>query len=174
MAIRNKIADEQTSSLGGWLFADLFLLIMVIGLAGFNRSEKVVTSTTSTTTTTTTTVVCSSSRFRSTSFRGTDSRNTYTESSALGFLYSDVEKWVSDQRFSQPKIAVAILRGGNRQSDDEGQKSAKIFWNSTLNRNEVLGNYISADTAFRPFGTKKYGRGVYEVELFFVETAQDC
>jgi hypothetical protein len=172
MAIRNKIADEQTSSLGGWLFADLFLLIMVIGLAGFNRSEKVVTSTTSTTTSTT--VVCSSSRFRSTSFRGTDSRNKYTESSALGFLYSDVANWVSEQRFSQPKIAVAILRGGDRQSEGEGQKRAKIFWNSTLNRNEVLGNYISADTAFRPFGTKKYGRGVYEVELFFVETAQDC
>lgn len=35
MALRSKIADEQTSSLGGWLFADLFLLIMVVGLAGF-------------------------------------------------------------------------------------------------------------------------------------------
>ena len=36
MAQRTRIGDEQTSSLGGWLFADLFLLIMVIGLAGFN------------------------------------------------------------------------------------------------------------------------------------------
>ena len=36
MAQRSRIGDEQTSSLGGWLFADLFLLIMVIGLAGFN------------------------------------------------------------------------------------------------------------------------------------------
>jgi len=36
MALRTRIGDEQTSSLGGWLFADLFLLIMVIGLAGFN------------------------------------------------------------------------------------------------------------------------------------------
>lgn len=35
MAQRTRIGDEQTSSLGGWLFADLFLLIMVIGLAGF-------------------------------------------------------------------------------------------------------------------------------------------
>jgi len=35
MALRSRIADEQTASLGGWLFADLFLLIMVIGLAGF-------------------------------------------------------------------------------------------------------------------------------------------
>ena len=39
MAIRHKIADEQTTSLGGWLFADLFLLIMVIGLAGFSISS---------------------------------------------------------------------------------------------------------------------------------------
>lgn len=36
MAQRTRIGDEQTSSLGGWLFADLFLLIMVVGLAGFN------------------------------------------------------------------------------------------------------------------------------------------
>ena len=36
MALRSRIGDEQTSSLGGWLFADLFLLIMVVGLAGFN------------------------------------------------------------------------------------------------------------------------------------------
>lgn len=36
MALRSRIADEQPSSLGGWLFADLFLLMMVIGLAGFN------------------------------------------------------------------------------------------------------------------------------------------
>lgn len=35
MAQRSRIGDEQPSSLGGWLFADLFLLIMVIGLAGF-------------------------------------------------------------------------------------------------------------------------------------------
>lgn len=35
MNSRIKIADEQTSSLGGWLLADLFLLIMVIGFAGF-------------------------------------------------------------------------------------------------------------------------------------------
>jgi hypothetical protein len=41
MALRSRIGDEQTSSLGGWLFADLFLLIMVVGLAGFNiTSEK--------------------------------------------------------------------------------------------------------------------------------------
>lgn len=40
MALRSRIADEQTSSLGGWLFADLFLLIMVIGLAGFSISTE--------------------------------------------------------------------------------------------------------------------------------------
>ena len=48
MNSRSKVADEQTSSLGGWLFADLFLLIMVIGLAGFTiipdkNAPKVVT-----------------------------------------------------------------------------------------------------------------------------------
>jgi hypothetical protein len=36
MSSSSRIADEQTSSLGGWLFADLFLLIMVIGLASFS------------------------------------------------------------------------------------------------------------------------------------------
>lgn len=40
MALRSRIADEQTSSLGGWLFADLFLLIMVIGFAGFTISSE--------------------------------------------------------------------------------------------------------------------------------------
>ena len=48
MNSRSRVADEQTSSLGGWLFADLFLLIMVIGLAGFTiipdkNAPKVVT-----------------------------------------------------------------------------------------------------------------------------------
>jgi hypothetical protein len=48
MNSRSKVADEQTSTLGGWLFADLFLLIMVIGLAGFTiipdkNAPKVVT-----------------------------------------------------------------------------------------------------------------------------------
>lgn len=36
MSRRRGIADEQPSSLGGWLFADLFLLLIVVGFSAFS------------------------------------------------------------------------------------------------------------------------------------------
>lgn len=42
MSRRRGIADEQPASLGGWLFADLFLLLIVVGFSAFsaNGSDK--------------------------------------------------------------------------------------------------------------------------------------
>ena len=171
MAIRNKIADEQTSSLGGWLFADLFLLIMVIGLAGFNKTERVVAPTTSTSTTSTsTTVVCTSEpRFRSTPFTGSPS---YTRSSARERLLKEVRDWTVNNGFKSPKIAVAIVRGGSRESNQKGQAMARTFWNSTV-RSE-LSQYVDLNTADEPFGNTGLAEGSYQLQLFFVEVAKDC
>lgn len=38
MRKRGAIADEQPSSLGGWLFADLFLLLIVVGFSAFTSN----------------------------------------------------------------------------------------------------------------------------------------
>jgi hypothetical protein len=262
MALRSRIADEQTSSLGGWLFADLFLLIMVIGFAGFSIStEKGGPSATTgsainrtSTSATLTGLVdagdadakvffrwgassnlsdddqitaaqpspvlaqqvginvkadlaqldsdttyyyrlvaesaagvsegdvksfktepvakgpCSTApSFIDTPFKG---QSSYSRSSAQNSLLEDVNKWITKAKFVQPKIAVAIIRGGSNKSNEQGQRSAKLFWNNEVS--EILSDFTTVNTASRPFGTLRLPEGRFELELFFVETANQC
>ena len=167
MVFRSRIADEQTSSLGGWLFADLFLLVMVVGFAGSAISEDESSPTTSTTTT----VCFTGSRIGEESFVGRRKYSYQTTSTLL----ADLKDWMDDQSLQLPKVAVAIVRGGYKGadgSDSQGQSDAKNFWNDRAKY--ALQEYVESRTEVRPFGTKASDPGNFEVELFFVETANQC
>ncbi len=167
MVFRSRIADEQTSSLGGWLFADLFLLVMVVGLAGFTISKDDASPTTSTTTT----VCFTGSLIGEDSFVGRPEYSNQTTSTLL----ADLEDWIEDQSLQLPKVAVAIVKGGYKGadgSDSQGQSDAKNFWNNRAKY--ALQQYVVSRTEVRTFGTKAIEPGNFEVELFFVETANQC
>jgi hypothetical protein len=262
MAIRHKIADEQATSLGGWLFADLFLLIMVIGLAGFTfTKEKVAPNVTTgevkniaATSALITGIIdagdepasaffkwgtnsglggdaqvtaaeespiaigkvgapmtalledlepsttyyfqangeskagsdageirsfrtsdesdgpCSNNpRFVKTPFEG-----TYTKSRASEKLKTDIEKWISEQQFVQPKVAVAFITGwSNNPAGSDGARRARDFYATTMTK--YASSYFDANTAVRAIQrSENLADFNFEVQLYFVETANQC
>lgn len=87
-------------------------------------------------------------------------------------LLEEVQDWTESKGFKNPKIAVAIVRGGSKKSNQQGQTKARMFWNSTV-RSE-LSQYVDLNTADEPFGNTNLSEGSYQLQLFFVEVAKDC
>ena len=264
MNSRSKVADEQTSSLGGWLFADLFLLIMVIGLAGFTiipdkNAPKVVTGEareafgivlltgivdsgdedttayfrwgtnsglsgdvqvtpaeespvdadrTGVTMNATledlkpgttyyfqakaeskvgsdtgeirsfktavpaevpTDEVCSDAP----SFIKTPFIGTYSVGTARKNLNDDLNTWVVDKGFVEPKVAVAIVLGWtNDPSGSDGQEYAREFFNTAMK--DYAAKFLDVNTTLKAYQDDRLAESNFRIELYFVETANQC
>lgn len=170
---RPKTADEQPASLAGWLYADLFLLLFVVGLSAAwitkkqeppPQAKKVPATTTSTTSTT----ILRERRPRFVkqevlfeNFRRSDRESIRAEmNSEIG------RRGLSDQT----KVAVAVVYGGHPCPDpnSEGAKRARELF-ELLREADPLHFY--EDTAVVPISKCRLGEGNFEMKLYLVDFA---
>jgi hypothetical protein len=98
---------------------------------------------------------------------------TYTDVEARSQLQSDIQIWVSSKGFVRPKVAVAIIAGWSRNpSGVEGANRARQFYNLVMTKS--AGEFFDENTALRPLQKSELPDSRFEVQLYFVEQAEEC
>lgn len=169
---RPRTADEQPASLAGWLYADLFLLLFVVGLSAAwitKKQDPPVEAKKVPTTTTTTTTIPRERRPRFVkqevlfeSFRRSDRESIRAEmNSEIG------RRGLSDQT----KVAVAVIYGGHSGCPDpnsEGAKRAQELFELLRDADPL---HFYEDTAVVPISKCRLGEGNFELKLYLVDFA---
>jgi hypothetical protein len=171
---RSKTADEQPASLAGWLYADLFLLLFVVGLSAAWITKKQdpppeakATPTTSTSTTTTTLPKERRPRFVKQEvvfepFRRSD------RSSIESKLNSRIEEWGLSE---QTKVAVAVIYGGHSSCPDTNSEGARRAQELFELLKESDPDHFYEDSAVVPISSCKLGEGSFSLKLYLVDFA---
>jgi hypothetical protein len=99
---------------------------------------------------------------------------TYTDSKARRQLRSDIEKWVNEKGFVRPKVAVAFVTGwSNNPEGNEGAVRARRFYNQVMTQS--ASEFFDENTALRAIqNSERVPDNNFEVQLFFVEQADEC
>jgi hypothetical protein len=173
---RSKTADEQPASLAGWLYADLFLLLFVVGLSAAWITKKQdpppeskATPTTSTSTSTTTTTLPKERRPRFVKQEVVFEPFQRSDRSAIeDELNSEIEeRGLSDQT----KVAVAVIYGGSSvctPTGTEGRQSAEDLFELLK---ESDSRHFYEDTAVVPISRCQLGAGNFVLRLYLVDFA---
>lgn len=108
------------------------------------------------------------------SFIDTPFMRTYTSTSARQNLNSDILGWVTDKKFVEPKVAVAFVTGwSNNPASSDGAARALDFYQTNMTKNAA--NFFDQNTAVRAIQrSENLADFNFEVQLFFVETANQC
>jgi hypothetical protein len=108
------------------------------------------------------------------SFIDTPFTGQYTVSKAKNFLRSDISKWLENKGFLEPKVAVAFVTGwSNNPAGSDGARRAREFYRSTMT--SFAPEYFDVNTALRAIQrSENLADYTFEVQLFFVETANQC
>lgn len=96
----------------------------------------------------------------------------YTAVTARKNLYEEISQWVTEKGFVKPKVAVAIVTGWSDNPVDGGQEFALRFYNTTMN--EYISTYLDDDTALKVIHNSKLPDFSVSIELYLVETANQC
>lgn len=99
---------------------------------------------------------------------------TYTDAEVRRQLRSDIQRWVSSKGFVRPKVAVAIVTGwSNNPAGVDGANRARQFYNLVMTQS--AGEYFDVNTALRAIQkSESLPDYHFEVQLFFVEQAEEC
>lgn len=100
-------------------------------------------------------------------------QRTYTEKSARNSLKKDINTWVSKRGFVEPKVAVALVRGWTTNpAGTEGSSRARVFFDSVMRKIDTV--HFNSNTALEALQNQNIGRGLFSVNLYFVEVAAAC
>jgi hypothetical protein len=163
-----RVADEEPSGLAGWLYADLFLLLFMVGLSAAwvtktpDQPEEVEIPTETT--------LPDDARPR---FYPTHFSREYSVSSAAD-IESDLDEWISDQGLSErARVAVAIVKGApdvaGKCDKTGGVRRASEFYKSTLRI--IDPKHFTEDSALEPYQGCSIQKGRYQLRLYFVDFA---
>jgi len=171
---RPKTADEQPASLAGWLYADLFLLLFVVGLSAAwitkkqdppVEAKKVPTTTTSTTSTTI-------PRERRPRFVKQEVFFEAFRRSDRTTIRSDMNSEIKKRGLSeQTKVAVAVVYGGHSGCPDPTSEGAKRSQELFDLLRDADPQHFYEDTAVVPISKCRLGEGNFELKLYLVDFA---
>jgi hypothetical protein len=100
-------------------------------------------------------------------------QKTYSEKTARNSLLQDINTWVSKRGFVEPKVAVALVRGWtSNPAGTEGSANAKKFFYSVMRKIDTV--HFNSNTALEALQNQYIGRGLFSVNLYFVEVAAAC
>lgn len=174
MALRQRLSEEQPSTLAGWLFADLFLLLFVVGLSGIVSGSAEADTTTTLPPKSSTTVPCVGPRFIEDPLKV-----SFNEGSVREKLVPEIERWLAEKKASTSKTeaVVVVLTGWATKSESEqaGQDRIKGFYRSRikpLNR-DLITEVFRETTATHVVRATRKSRGDYSVDIYFADF-QDC
>lgn len=169
-----RTADEQPASLAGWLYADLFLLLFVVGLSAAwitkkqdppVEAKKVPTTTTTTTTTTTI------PRERRPRFVKQEVFFERFQRSDRESIRAEMNSEIGRRGLSdQTKVAVAVIYGGSGCPDptSEGAKRAQELFELLRDADPL---HFYEDTAVVPISKCQLGDGAFQLKLYLVDFA---
>lgn len=170
---RPKTADEQPASLAGWLYADLFLLLFVVGLSAAwitkkqdppVEAKKVPTTTTSTTSTTI-------PRERRPRFVKQEVVFEAFRRSDQTTIRSDLDSEIKKRGLTeQTKVAVAVIYGGVDCPDPKsvGRKRSEELFGVLRDADP---QHFYEDTAVVPISKCELREGNFTLKLYLVDFA---
>lgn len=174
MALRQRLSEEQPSTLAGWLFADLFLLLFVVGLSGIVSGSAEADTTTTLPPKSSTTIPCIGSRFINDALEV-----SFNEGNVRERLVPEIEKWIAGKKVStsETEAVVVVLTGWATKSESEqaGQDRINDFYRSEIAplNQYLVSKVFRPTTATHAIRATRKSRGSYSIDIYFADF-QDC